>query len=86
MEEKILKVIKKVKDGLCFQEKYKKILCHSPKVTFYIEGNDFVLWSIEFNNGYESITINNKSVIYTPSNGQHETLVHFKNIDELLEM
>ena len=86
MEEKVLKVIKKVKDSLCFQEKYRKVLVYPPRVTFYVEDNDFRFWSIEFNNGYESITINNKNVIYTPSNGQHETLVHFKNIDELLEM
>ena len=86
MEEKVLRVIKKVRDGLCFQEKYGKILSHSPQATFDIEGDRFILWSIKFSDGYESISINNKHIIYTPSNGQYEILVHFENLDELLEM
>ena len=47
MEEKVLKVIKKVRDSLCFQEKYRKILSHSPQATFDIEGDRFILWSIK---------------------------------------
>ena len=85
MEEKILKVIKKTREIFRFQEKYKDVLKPDPAVTFYVKDNKFVLWSIQFCDGFNVMHINNEGIWYSPYSGYLEQLINFKSIDAFLE-
>lgn len=86
MEEKILKVIKKTREIFKLQEKYKNVLKQNPAVTCYVKNDKFVLWSIQFCDGYSVISINNEGIWYSPNRGNDEMLINFKSIDDFLEM
>ena len=86
MEEKILKVIKKTREIFRYQKKYRDVLKQNPSVTCYVKNDKFVLWSIQFCDGYSVISINNKGIWYSPNRGNDEMLINFKSIDDFLEM
>ncbi len=55
-------------------------------MTFYVKDNKFVLWSMQFCDGYNVMHINNEGICYSPYSGNREQLINFKSIDAFLEI
>jgi len=64
MEEKIIKIIEKIRKAFSFSDKYKSILNNNPEITIYYENNKFVIHSISFSDGKKSIILEDNIVTY----------------------
>lgn len=63
MEEKIIKIIEKIRNAFSFNNKYKNILNCNPKIVMYYINNKFVIHNISFSDGKMSIIVEDDNVL-----------------------
>lgn len=85
MEEKILKIIKKVRSMYKYNKKYDVLLGKDPSVDISIKNEEIILEDITFQD-YDCIIVDDKMILFKPYYGEKETLITYNGFDELLKL
>ena len=85
MEEKILKIISKVRSMYRYDQKYSEIVKYNPSINVCLEGEKLVLKGITFD-FYDRISVYNDGIFFKPEHGQSQVLFRHKDFDSLLEL
>ena len=86
MEEKILAIIKKVRDMYRFDNRYGAILKANPSIELSVgKGNSLKIDSISWNY-YDSIYVTSKQITMHPEHGSPTTLIKYNGWDGLLNL
>ena len=86
MEEKILDIIKKIREMYRFDKRYKNILIANPHIALKLntKGNvvlDYISW-----NNYDSICATEKHITFHGEHGAKDTLIEYNGWDALLKL
>lgn len=85
MEEKILKIIKKVRSMYKHDRRYSAILKNDPSVDIKVKNGKIILNDITFND-YDCIFVDEDMILFKSYYGERETLITYKGFDELLKL